>query len=208
MRHRRVFLLLAAASSVVAACGLLRPIDPHAESRRARQAEKLTPAEPDRPRRRRGPGSLGDNNIAAMLLALNNTDISYTRLVSSRAERDDVREYARRMVTDHNGVNALVKELMNKLGRTPEDNNASVDLRDESAENREVLRDLSGFRFDSAYIENEIRYHRKFLESLDDHMLPRARNGELKELLAGVRPAVAAHLAHAEQVRANVLARK
>jgi hypothetical protein len=39
-------------------------------------------------------------------------------------------------------------------------------------------------------------------------MLRRARNSELKGLLTSVRPAVAAHLAHAEQVRANVLSKK
>ena len=44
--------------------------------------------------------------------------------------------------------------------------------------------------------------------SFRDVMLPAARNTELKGLLTAVRPAVAAHLAHAEQVRADVLAKK
>lgn len=209
MRYRRTLLSLLVASSSMAGCRALRPIDPHAEAR-AEQRQSETPKvesarDPERPR---DPGSLNDDNIAAMLLALNNTDISYARLVPSRADREDVREFARRMVTDHMGVTGLVNELMTRLRMTPEDNAASLDLRDESAAHRDAMRDLSGFAFDSAYVTNEIRYHRKFLESLDIHMLPRARNSDLKLLLAGVRPAVAAHLAHAEQLWANVMTRR
>jgi putative membrane protein len=70
------------------------------------------------------------------------------------------------------------------------------------------MRELSGYQFDSTYIENEVAYHRKFLTALDNVMLPGARNAELKALLTAIRPAVASHLAHAEQVRADVLAKR
>jgi putative membrane protein len=149
-----------------------------------------------------------DANIAAMILASNNTDLSYARLVPSRAERADIKEFAQRMLTDHVSVNAQVNELLTKLDLAPEDNVASLDMRDESANKRDIMRELSGYAFDSTYIENEVSYHRKFLASIDNVMLPSARNAQLKSLLTAVRPAVAAHLAHAEQVRANVLAKK
>ena len=156
----------------------------------------------------RRPGNLRDGNIAAMVLASNNTDISYARLVPSRAQREDVMKFAERMLTDHTGVNALVTDLLRRLDLAPEENTASLDLRDESANRRDILRELSGFTFDSAYMENEVAYHRQFLASIDNVMAPAARNGELKNHLLVLRPAVAAHLAHAEQTRANVLAKK
>jgi putative membrane protein len=143
-----------------------------------------------------------------MLLALNNTDISYARLVPSRSERDDVRQFAQRMLTDHTGVNALLTQLLEKNSLTPEENLASLDMRDESATKRDIMRDLTAFAFDSTYITNEVSYHQKFLATLDNVMLPAARGDDLKSLLATVRPAVAAHLAHAEQVWANVMARR
>ena len=143
-----------------------------------------------------------------MMLASNNTDISYARLVPSRAERADVKEFAQRMLTDHASVNSLLNQVLAKIDLTPEDNVTSLDLRDESSEKRDLMRDLSGYAFDSTYIENEVSYHRKFLASIDNVMGPRARASELKLLMTQVRPAVAAHLAHAEQVRANVLAKK
>jgi putative membrane protein len=163
-----------------------------------RQLERPTPQVSD----------INDAKIAAMVLASNNTDISYARLVPSRAERADIKEFARRMLTDHTGVNQMVTALLAQLDLTPEDNEASLDFRDESANKRDMMRELSGYTFDSTYIENEVSYHRKFLASIDNVMVPRARNRDLQTLLVNVRPAVAAHLAHAEQVRANVLSRK
>jgi putative membrane protein len=143
-----------------------------------------------------------------MMLALNNTDISYARLAPTRAQHEDVKTFAERMITDHVGVNGLITDLFNKLGLAAEDNTASLDLRDESSNKRDILRELSGFAFDSTYMENEIAYHRRFLTSIDNVMLPSVRNGELRILLMSIRPAIATHLSHAEQTRANVLAKK
>ena len=104
------------------------------------------------------------------MLASNNTDISYARLVPSRAERADIKEFAQRMLTDHASVNALLNQVLAKIDLTPEDNVTSLDLRDESSEKRDLMRDLSGYVFDSTYIENEVSYHRKFLASIDENL--------------------------------------
>jgi putative membrane protein len=206
---------------LTAGCRLLRPIPETAENQSPAQAVE-TPPTVETPRAVEATptgvivsaplpervGDLDDDNIAAMLLASNNTDISYARLVPSRAQRDEVRQFAQRMLTDHIGVNALLTETLAKIDLVAKDNLASLDMRDESAARRDAMRDLTGFAFDSAYITNEISYHQRFLASLDQLMLPRVRNGELKTLLNSVRPAVAAHLAHAEQVWANVMTRR
>jgi len=223
---RRVLAPAVAVVVLSSGCRLLRPVNPQGESEpraestdttmvAAAQPTDTTTARPaavapltessDRPI---DPGTVNDATIAAMLLASNNTDISYARLAPTRAEREDVKEFARRMLTDHAGVNGLLTSLLQKIDLTPEDNGASLDLRDESAAKRDVLRELSGFAFDSTYIENEVSYHRRFLYNIDNVMQARARNDELKTLLNNIRPAIAAHLAHAEQVRANVLTRK
>ena len=204
MLARRALIAVAAAGTLAAGCRYLRPVDPNAPAA-SPSTEQSTPQPAARAQ---SPGRVTDANIAAMVLALNNTDISYARLAPARAEREDVRKFAERMLTDHNGVNQLVNNLLTKLDMGAKDNVTSLDLRDESAEKRDLMRELSGYAFDSTYIENEISYHRKFLNQLDMVMLPLARNAELKALLTAVRPAVASHLAHAEQVRADVLAKR
>jgi putative membrane protein len=218
-RLSRTLLSLVAVACLVSGCRFFRPYDPNAPKTKPveKPAEPVTQPvtqpvqqpEPARPAQQsRNIGSVSDANIAAMVLASNNTDISYARLVPTRADRQDVKQFAARMLTDHTGVNALVNELLAKLDLTPADNTASLDMRDESADKRDMMRELTGYAFDSTYIENEVAYHRKFLRSIDEVMLPRTRNGDLKTLLTSMRPAVAAHLAHAEQVRANVLSKK
>lgn len=216
MSFRSGMRVLAALVVLTAGCRLLRPIpeNPETEPVAEAQPQPMEAAPTPVPAARVSAplpervGKLGDGNIAAMLLASNNTDISFARLVPSRALRDDVKQFAERMLTDHLGVNALLTETLAKIDLAPDDNMASLDMRDESAARRAAMRDLSGFAFDSAYITNEVSYQQRFLALLDNIMIPAVRNDELKSLLTSVRPAVAAHLAHAEQVWANVMARR
>ena len=202
MHHGRTLLTLLALTTATTSCRLLRP-DPAMRAGDSAQAE---PAQPAAAARRTGP--LGDANITAMVLALNNTDISYARLVPSRAQRDDVKRFAERMLTDHAGLNSLVTALLTKLDIAAQDNIASLDMRDESATKRDLMRELAGFAFDSTYVANEVTYHQKFLASLDNEMLPNVKNADLRSLLTTMRPAVAAHLAHAEQLWADVMAKR
>jgi len=152
----------------------------------------------------RAPNAPTDANIAAILLAENNTDISYARLAPSRAQSAPVKEFAAQMLADHNGVNRLVNDLLVRIKLDPEDNKTSLDFRDESAARRDQLRELEGRAFDTTYIANEVTYHTKFLSSIDGSLLPSARNPDLRQLLTSIRAAVAAHLAHAEQVRTGL----
>jgi putative membrane protein len=215
MPRSRILLSLIPLTCLATSCRLFRPYNPNAPKTEPVKPAEVQPsaqaiieAPPPPLERRRDVGTVSDATIAAMLLASNNTDISYARLVPSRAERKDIKDFAARMLTDHAGVNAMLNELLAKLDLTPEDNNASLDMRDVSAANRDKMRDLNGYAFDSTYIENEITYHRRFLSDLDDIMIRKSRDRDLGNLLNAVRPAVAAHLAHAEQIRANVLLRK
>lgn len=214
MFARRALLVIPLVATTVMGCRLLRPMNPNADaSGEAPELMEAGPA-PDTgmaPMVQAEPRPVGrvtDATIAAMVLAANNVDISYARLVAGRSERADVLQFADRMRTDHAVVNNLVHELATRLEIAPEDNTASLDLRDESAVKREMLRDLRGFAFDSAYATNEISYHRRYLESVDLVMLPNVRNDDMRAMLTNVRPIIAAHLAHAEQLWANVMTRK
>jgi putative membrane protein len=142
-----------------------------------------------------------DANIAAIMLAANNTDISYAKLAPARASSPAIRDFAARMLTDHSAVNTSLNDLMNRINLTPEENTTSLDFRDESTTKRDLMRELEGHAFDSTYIANEVTYHTKLLASLDNVLIPNADNPQLKSALMQIRPAVAAHLAHAQRVQ-------
>src|SRR4051812_4233963 len=124
-----------------------------------------------------------DGNIAAIVLAANNTDISYAKLVPARTESPAIKDFAARMLTDHGGVNQAMSELMTRIRLSPEENTASLDFRDESTTKRDLMRGLEGRTFDSTYIANEVSYHTKLLAALDKTLIPDSKNESLKQAL-------------------------
>ncbi len=151
---------------------------------------------------------VSDGNIVAIVLAANNTDLSYARLALGRARNAEVMAFAQRMTTDHTILNAKMNDIALRNGIMGEDDSTSLDYRDVGAERRDVLRELEGARFDSTYIANEVQYHATLLAAINTLLSPNARNPELREFVGNLRPAVSAHLAHAEQVRAALVTRR
>lgn len=147
------------------------------------------------------PKAPSDANIAAIVLAANSTDISYAKLVPARAQAQAIKDFAARMLTDHTAVDRSVRDLLDRLKLEPEENTTSLDFRDESTTKRDLMRELDGRAFDSTYIANEVSYHTKLLDALDKVLIPDAKNPQLKQALTQIRPAVAAHLAHAQRVQ-------
>ena len=151
---------------------------------------------------------MSESNVVAVILAANATDLSYARLVPARARSAEVKAFATRMTTDHTLLNTRVNDIALRNRITPEDNTVSLDFRDHSANRRDVLRELEGAKFDSTYIANEIQYHQELLAAIDGALVPNTRTAELREFVMNLKPPVSAHLAHAEQIRATLAARK
>jgi len=145
-----------------------------------------------------------DPQIAAIVVAANNVDIEAGKLAKSKTSNPKVKEFAERMITDHTGVNKAATDLVTKLGVTPEENPTSQQLTQGGEQNRQSLQGKSGADFDRAYVSNEVTYHQAVLDAIDKTLTPNAQNAELKALLQQTRPAVAAHLQHAQQLQASL----
>lgn len=142
-----------------------------------------------------------DGNIAAILLAANNTGISYAQLAQSRAQSPAVKDFAQRMLADDAAVNELLAGLLSTTELVAVDNRESLSFRDASAAKRDILRKLEGPAFDTTYMSNEVSYHAQFLQSIDRDLQVLAANPYLRQLISDIRPKVAAHLADAQQLR-------
>ena len=153
-------------------------------------------------------GRVSQSNVVAIILAANNTDLSYARLVPARARSPEVKAFAQRMLTDHTLLNSRINDISTRDRITAEDDAISLDFRDHSAARRDILRELEGARFDSTYIANEIQYHQELLDAISGVLIPSTKAGELRDFVTSLRPAVSAHLAHAEQIRASLASRK
>ncbi len=139
-----------------------------------------------------------DANIAAIVVAANNADIAYAEQALAKSRDEQIRQFALMTKKDHESINGVAGALVSRLKVTPADNETSFDIRDDGEEKRLRFRELEDFAFDSAYIHNEVAYHRSVVEAIDKVLVPSAKNPELKALLVQVRPAIAAHPDHAE----------
>jgi putative membrane protein len=147
---------------------------------------------------------LSDPEVAHVAVTANSIDIDLARFAQTRSRNAAVRQFAATMITDHSAVNAQAGALAGRLGVTPADNRVSQSLLAGAAVARASLESLRGALFDRAYMDREIAYHQAVLDAIDGLLVPTTSNAELKKLLVDVRPAIAAHLAHAKQLRGEL----
>jgi len=146
--------------------------------------------------------ALTDPQIAHVAVTANAVDVEVAKLATAETKNPTVRGFAQTMITDHTAVIGQATNLAKKLGVTPADNAVSQSLWSGAKEAEAGLGKVKGAAFDRAYMDREVAYHEAVLQALDGTLIPGASNAELKSLLQAVRPAIAAHLAHAKTIRA------
>lgn len=146
-----------------------------------------------------------DAEIAAIVVAANAVDIDAGKLAVKKGSTKEVRDFGKRMVTDHTGVNKQAGDLVKKLGVTPMENATSKSLRDGGKANMDKLGKMKkGAAWDKAYVDQEVSYHQAVLDTIDQTLIPNAQNAELKDLIVKVRPAIDAHLQHAKKMQSSM----
>jgi putative membrane protein len=148
--------------------------------------------------------NLNDEQIAAIVVAANQVDIDAGKAVESKSSNNEVKAFAHRMVGEHTDVNKQATALVTKLKVAPEENAISKGLLSDGRKNLDRLNKLKGKSFDKTYIYQEVVFHKQVLDVIDNKLLPGAKNEELKALLVKVRPAIASHLEHAENLQVLV----
>lgn len=145
-----------------------------------------------------------DAEIAAIVVAANAVDADIGELAAARAASADVRQFGQTMVTDHRAVNQAAGELVARLKVAPIENAVSRKLRADGATVKAELNAKSGAEFDRAYLTHEVEYHKAVIAAVDQVLIPNADNAELKQTIVSVRPALVAHLEHAEKLLAGL----
>jgi putative membrane protein len=144
-----------------------------------------------------------DLQIAGIVLTADNLDIEYGKIALAKSKDKSIREFAQRMVTDHQAVQLGVLALAEKLGVNAEDSVVRTNLREGSKAVFEKLNSLTGTEFDKYYINNEVAYHKAVTDAVAAVLIPSARNADLKAALVGSQPLFLRHLEHAQMVQAG-----
>lgn len=145
-----------------------------------------------------------DAEIAATVVAANDTDIENGKLALEKSKNADVKQFANEMIAAHTQLNQQGSALLTKLGVTPADNPTSTSIKTGGESSRATLKGLSGADFDKAYINAEVDLHQSVLDQLDNTLIPSAQNAELKSLLEQARPTISAHLDHAKSLKTKL----
>lgn len=138
--------------------------------------------------------TLTDPQIASIAVTANQIDVDYAKLALQKSTNPDVTAFAQSMQKDHENIIQQATALAQKLGVTPEDNPTTQSLLSGEKEVMSKLNGLSGHDFDTAYINNEVAYHRAVISTVKDKLIPDATNKDLKDLLTSVTPLLGQHL--------------
>jgi putative membrane protein len=141
-----------------------------------------------------------DPQIAHIAYTAGSIDVAAAKQALAKTHNKEVRAFAQQMVRDHQAVNQKALALVKKLHVTPQDNPTSQALSKGAKDELAKLKGMSGAKFDRAYIDNEVAYHKTVNGALASTLIPNAKNGALKSLLETGLTLFKEHQAHAEQV--------
>jgi putative membrane protein len=145
-----------------------------------------------------------DPQIVGIVETADEIDINYAKLALSKAKDKGLKDFAQQMITDHSAVQKAVRDLAAKLNVTPADSGTSDSLRTQAEQITQKLQGLKGKKFERAYIDNEVAYHKAVINATKTVLVPSAQNAELKSALEGAEPLFEGHLQHAERVQSAI----
>lgn len=144
-------------------------------------------------------------NIAAVSAASNRVEIETSRIAVERASDDRVRQFAQRMIDEHQRLDQEMQQLLQQQGVRPQDNALSVQLERNIQPMLDSLRAQQGAAFDRAYLLQQISAHELTLNTLETSLIPSAQDAQLRQMLEQhVRPAVAEHLRQAKELEKSM----
>jgi putative membrane protein len=141
-----------------------------------------------------------NGELVGFVNTYNDEEIEVGQMAQKKATDPQVRQFAQRIVGEHRALKTEVTSTAQRLNITAVMPKADEDLLED---HREGMRDLNnkakGKEFDEAFLEHEIKMHKKVLDEVED-ALGRNRNQELNPLLEKARTGLRAHLTRAEEL--------
>jgi putative membrane protein len=147
------------------------------------------------------PIDLTDDQILMVTHTANQGEIDQAQLVPSRCKDARVRMLAAMMLTDHKAADAAGVALVTKDHLNPAASAISISLDGDASSATTSLKSLKGGEFDASYVDTQVKEHQTVLELLDQKLIPTAESTDVKAYLADVRPKIALHLQHAQDLQ-------
>jgi len=151
-----------------------------------------------------GAPNLSDEEIADVMMAGNMGEILTNQVARTKAVRQEVREFADSMVTEHTAAQQRLQSRLRQLGITQRESPLSKQLRAEVNQIIAILRTLEGEAFDRAFMDAQVALHAKLLFVMDGVLQPQLRRAELVEEARLAREEAQNHLETATPIQASL----
>jgi len=152
-------------------------------------------------------GAVGGNTsatpeaILSQMNVANTMEIQLSTLAAKRASSPNVKQVARKLVTDHTKNREQVRALAQKVNVTlTPSQGGSVSAADSVALPAD-LKSKSGADFDKAFIQHEIDDHQSNIEKIQNQILPTVQNDQIRTYLQKTVTDMQAHLSSLQQVQ-------
>lgn len=154
-----------------------------------------------------GVPQLTEEQIAQVVMTINMGEIEQGQLALAQNPplRQDVVDFANRMVQEHTMANQQLQTALQLVGITPQDSPLNQQLLAEANQTLAILRASGmGEDFERAYMDVQVAGHAKALFLMDTTIQPQLHRQELRDLARAARAVVQDHLNRAVPIQASV----
>lgn len=152
-----------------------------------------------------GTVQLSDEQIAQVIMTVNQGEIQQGQLAQQQATRSEVQQFAAQMVQDHTAANQQLQTGLQNLAMTPQESPLSQQLAAEANQLLATLRTANaGEDFDRAYMDSQVAEHAKVLFLMDTVLLLQTQRAELRQLARTARTQVQQHLNDAASIQKSI----
>lgn len=144
--------------------------------------------------------TLSDGEIAGVLNALHESEISQAERALERLRASDVRQFAEQTIAEHRAADERQRTLMRRLSIRSKESALSTQLLDDAQQAMTTVAEAADMDVDVLYIQQQVRGHEALLTALDDTLIPSAEDSELMLELLGTRDEINGHLNHARRL--------
>ena len=141
-----------------------------------------------------------DAEILALLVAVDDFEVRVATEAEKKQLRDEVRDFAKTMRTEHARHADDTRALAGKLGLSLADTQSVTAQRQDGDREFASLGTLEGDSFDRAYVDAMVKGHQDLLAKLDGFLATTQRD-EIRTHVQKTRDAVAGHLEHAKKLQ-------
>lgn len=147
---------------------------------------------------------LNDAQLLGVLGIANGAEIDAGKVAVDRGQKQEVKDFATKMVAEHTANNVKLQAVELKVGFVRAESDVSNALKQNADAMITALKNAATADFDKLYIDGQVTMHQDLLTQLDQSFIPGAQNADVKAYLQETRAAVEGHLNEAKTIQASL----